>query len=160
MFIGKISVLWACQEFNLAVSLSDSAKTNPLPALKFRNQHQVWTTIAMLFLLDNLIELVKCVNTKKKTLHSTYNVKLRLQLPFSGWLQVLPGSFFNPSHQMSLLFPNWILKKRLQSNVAEMGVSWNWGTPKWLVHNGKSHLEMDDELGVPLFSEKKNGEYF
>ena len=29
-----------------------------------------------------------------------------------------------------------------------MEVSWNRGTPKWMVYKGKSHLEMDD-LGVP-----------
>ena len=33
-----------------------------------------------------------------------------------------------------------------------MGVSWHRGTPKWMVYNGKSHLEVDD-LGVPLFQE-------
>ena len=31
-----------------------------------------------------------------------------------------------------------------------MGVSYNGGTPKWMVYKGKSHLEMD-VLGVPLF---------
>ena len=32
-----------------------------------------------------------------------------------------------------------------------MGVSMNCGTPKWLVHEGKSHLEMDDDWGYPYF---------
>ena len=31
----------------------------------------------------------------------------------------------------------------------ENGGSINWGTPKWMVYNGKSHLK--DDLGVPLF---------
>ena len=32
-----------------------------------------------------------------------------------------------------------------------MGVSKNWGTPKWMIYNGNP-LKMDD-LGVPPFSE-------
>ena len=36
-----------------------------------------------------------------------------------------------------------------------MGVSKNRGTPKWMVCNGKPEnpIKMDDDLGVPLFSE-------
>ena len=33
-----------------------------------------------------------------------------------------------------------------------MGVSKNWGTPKWMVYIGKPYFLMDD-LGVPLFLE-------
>ena len=35
-----------------------------------------------------------------------------------------------------------------------MGVSKNWGTPKWMVYNGKPyyHIKMDD-LGASIFSE-------
>ena len=32
-----------------------------------------------------------------------------------------------------------------------MEVSINCGTPKWLVHEGKPHLEMDDDWGYPYF---------
>ena len=32
-----------------------------------------------------------------------------------------------------------------------MGVSINGGTPKWMVYKVKSHLGMDDDLGVALF---------
>ena len=31
-----------------------------------------------------------------------------------------------------------------------MGGSTNGGTPKWRVHSGNSHLEMDDDWGYPL----------
>ena len=33
-----------------------------------------------------------------------------------------------------------------------MGVSKNYGTPKWMVYKGKPNEQMDD-LGVPLFME-------
>ena len=48
---------------------------------------------------------------------------------------------------------NWSdlpLAKGVRNNLclyAHMGVSWNGGTPKWKVYNGKSHLEMDDDWG-------------
>ena len=40
----------------------------------------------------------------------------------------------------------------VKDQVIQVGVSINRATPKWLVYNGTSHLEMDD-LEVPLFQE-------
>ena len=36
-----------------------------------------------------------------------------------------------------------------------MGVSINGGTPKWLVHNGQSQSNMDDNWGYPLVNIQK-----
>ena len=44
-----------------------------------------------------------------------------------------------------------ILNTEPSPNVINMEVSINGGTPQWMVYNGKSHLEMDDDWGYSLF---------
>ena len=44
------------------------------------------------------------------------------------------------------------LPGRLKAQSPFMEVSWKWGYPNsWLVYSGKSHPEMDDDLGEALF---------
>ena len=49
-----------------------------------------------------------------------------------------------------MTYANGCVTKPENKNVwLLMEVSINRGTPKWTVHKGKSHLEMDDEQGYP-----------
>ena len=44
----------------------------------------------------------------------------------------------------------WMNNPAQDSADQHIGVSWNFGPPKWLVYHGKPIYNMDD-LGVPLF---------
>ena len=47
---------------------------------------------------------------------------------------------------------DWSVSTINRSNLIQhMGVSWHGGTPKWMVYNGQSHIEMDDDWGYPHF---------
>ena len=59
--------------------------------------------------------------------------------------ELIPCFFWN----QHLAQYTWIGLNRYQ----HMGVSINWGYPKWMVYKGKFHLEMDDDWGYPLFME-------
>ena len=85
---------------------------NTLLALRSPNQHHVWIIVTVWFLLDNLIELVKCTKTKRipTTYCSTYNVTLRLNLPFISGRRFfrLSSTLITTCH---CFFHTWIQKK-------------------------------------------------
>jgi len=57
----------------------------------------------------------------------------------------------------SLWWIHWgiVVTGKVVANWAHMGVSINGGTPKWLVHNGQSQSNMDDNWGYPLVNIQK-----
>ena len=72
--------------------------------------------------------------------------------PFSRWfpqrsnrwpLMSTPSPEFPSTHQAAQSVPNRS-SHRTTKTIAYLEVSWNGGPPKWMVYQGKSHLEMDD----------------